>query len=71
MSNRLVCICNFIEEKEIIKLLKQGAGSARDIQQLTRAGTTCGRCLPVIDDLVESNVKEKPKEQQRKLNFGF
>jgi len=71
MSNRLICICNFIDEKEIIKLLEQGAGSVKDIQQLTRAGTSCGKCLSVIDDLVESSDKEKPKEQQGKLNFGL
>ena len=71
MSNRLVCICNFIDEKEIVRTVKQGAGSVRDIQQLTRAGTSCCRCLPVIDELVETIQKEKPKEQQRKLNFGF
>ena len=71
MSNRLVCICNFVDEKEITKFLKQGANTTKDIQYLTRAGTSCGRCLPVIDDLVLAYNKEKPKDQQKKLNFGF
>lgn len=72
MSNRLICICNFVDEKEIRSLLDKGANSTSDIQNLTRAGTTCGRCLPDIDDLVKSHQKnEKPKGQQRKLNFGF
>lgn len=71
MSNRLVCICNFVDEKEIVRLLKQGADSTRDIQNLTRAGTSCGRCLPEIDEIVATDKKEKPKDQQTKLNFGF
>lgn len=70
MGSRLVCICNFIEEKEISTLLKKGANSTSDIQHLSRAGTSCGRCLPVIDELVESFKNEKPKAQQRKLDFG-
>jgi len=70
MSNRLICICNFVDEREINKLLKQGANSTEDIQNFTRAGTSCGRCLPEIDELVEKFKNEKPKDQQ-KLNFGF
>lgn len=71
MSNRLVCICNFVDEKEIIKRINQGADSTKDIQLLTRAGTSCGKCLPVIDEIVSSCKNQKPKEQQKKLNFGL
>lgn len=70
MSNRLICICNFVDEKEIVSLLKKGAKSTRDIQFLTRAGTSCGRCLPQIDELVESFKITKSKDQQKKLDFG-
>jgi bacterioferritin-associated ferredoxin len=71
MSRKLVCLCNFIEEKEIVATLKKGANSAKDIQEITGAGTSCGRCLPEIDQLVEDWQKEKPKEQQKKLDFGL
>lgn len=71
MGRKLVCLCNFIEEKEIIAAFKKGAVSTKDIQNITGAGTSCGRCLPEIDRLVEDLQKEKPKEQQKKLNFGF
>jgi nitrite reductase (NADH) large subunit len=70
MSNRLICICNFVDEKEIKSLLKRGAISTKDIQFLTRAGTSCGRCLPLIDELVEENKNAKSKDQQGKLDFG-
>ena len=70
MANRLVCLCNLIDEKEILSLLKKGADSTKDIQLLTRAGTSCGRCLPIIDDLVKRHKKQEPKAQQGKLNFG-
>jgi len=66
----LICFCNFIDEKEINSLLKKGASSTKEIQLLTRAGTSCGRCLPLIDELVESFKNAKPKDQQKKLDFG-
>jgi nitrite reductase (NADH) large subunit len=70
MSNRLVCLCNLVDENEIISLLKRGATSTSDIQQITRAGTSCGKCLPVIDDLVREFQNKRPKDQQKKLDFG-
>lgn len=71
MSGRLICICNFVDEKEIKSLVKKGANSTLEIQHLTRAGTTCGRCLPLIDEIVNSGLKEKIHDQQKKLNLGF
>jgi len=70
MSNRLICLCNLVDEKEILSYLKKGAVSTSDIQLMTRAGTSCGRCLPQIDDIVENFLKKKSKDQQGKLNFG-
>jgi bacterioferritin-associated ferredoxin len=55
MSNQLICFCNFVDKKEIKLLLKKGAATTKDIQHLTRAGTSCGRCLPLIDELVASH----------------
>ena len=71
MPNSLVCICNLVDEKEIQKFLKKGANSTRDIQNLTRAGTSCGKCLPQIDQIVEDYIKKKTKDPQNKLNFGL
>jgi len=68
---KLVCLCNLVDEKEIISFLKKGANSTGEIQQLTRAGTSCGKCLPIIDGIVERYKKEKPKDQQKKLDFGL
>uniref|UniRef100_UPI0032176659 (2Fe-2S)-binding protein n=1 Tax=uncultured Draconibacterium sp. TaxID=1573823 RepID=UPI0032176659 len=71
MANRLVCMCNFVDEREINSLLKKGAESTADIQRLSYAGTSCGRCLPEIDEIVSVYTTKKPKLQQGKLKLGF
>lgn len=71
MGRKLICLCNFIEEKEIVAALKKGANSTKDIQDITGAGTSCGRCLPEVDQLVKDWQKEKPQNAQRKLDFKF
>jgi len=68
---RIVCLCNLVDEKEIVTVLKKGAVLTTDVQKFTGAGTSCGRCLPEIDHLVSKYRKEKPEEQQKKLDFGF
>ena len=69
MSKRLICICNMVLEKEIIEALKKGARSTTEIQKMTRAGTSCGRCLPIIDALVEEFTATLPVNPQQTINF--
>jgi bacterioferritin-associated ferredoxin len=68
---KIVCLCNLVEEKELVAMLEKGAASTSDLQQITGAGRSCGRCLPEIDELVACHQKAKPKDQQNKLDFGF
>lgn len=71
MKSRIVCICNFVTEKEISDLLKKGATSPDEIKEMTKAGSACGRCLPEIIALIEKYqlVNKLKIESQGKLNF--
>lgn len=70
MSKRLVCLCNMVTEKEIRNALIKGARTTNEIQKLTAAGTSCGRCLVLIDSIVEEFVNALPEDPQQKINFG-
>ncbi|HLN72680.1 MAG: (2Fe-2S)-binding protein [Methylococcaceae bacterium] len=69
MSRRLVCVCNLVTESEILQVLKKGARSTADIQLMTRAGTSCGRCLMEIDRIVEEYLAQKGEDAQQRLEF--
>ncbi len=69
MGRRLVCMCNLVTENEILSALKKGARSTSDIQKLTSAGTSCGRCLVVIDSLVEEYLASAPVNPQQQIDF--
>ncbi len=56
-----VCNCNAVSKGEIVKAIKdQSATSLEDIQNLTKAGTSCGSCIELIEEILREFVKEKP-----------
>jgi nitrite reductase (NADH) large subunit len=58
-----------VTEKEIHGALTKGARSTADIQRMTRAGTSCGRCLTWIDSIVEEFLAKLPDDPQQRINF--
>jgi len=69
MSRSLVCVCNMVTEKEILGALKKGARSTSDIQRVTKAGTSCGKCLMTIDRIVEEFLLQQPTDPQQRMEF--
>lgn len=57
MGKRLVCLCNLVEENEILLALKKGATTTKEIQATTRAGTSCSRCITEINRMAEEYKK--------------
>jgi NAD(P)H-nitrite reductase large subunit len=65
----IICQCNGVTEKEIVRAIKRkGATKVEHVQRLTGAGTNCGRCIPVINRLLEEN-KQKISDPQLKLDL--
>jgi bacterioferritin-associated ferredoxin len=58
-----------VSEQEIMHELKKGAVDASDIQYATRAGTSCGKCLMTIDQIIEEFRQTQPQDPQGKLDF--
>ena len=50
-----LCLCHGISEKDVEKLLKERRiASLKQLRQICKAGSSCGSCLYVIKDLIES-----------------
>lgn len=65
----MVCVCNMVPENEIQTTLKKGARSTAEIQNATKAGTSCGKCLVTIDRIVEEFVEQLPSDPQFRIEF--
>lgn len=48
-----VCICNAVTDHEVEAAVDAGADCVASVGAATRAGTTCGSCHDVIDEIVE------------------
>lgn len=49
-----VCLCNAVTDSQITTALRHGCKDVSDISQTLGVGTCCGSCLPVAQELVDS-----------------
>ena len=49
-----ICICNAVTDSQITSALRHGCKDVADITQTLGVGTCCGSCLPVAEELVDS-----------------
>ena len=51
----LVCHCNVVRERTIVKAIKRGATSVAEVQAACDAATRCGGCEPTIVRLIQEH----------------
>jgi len=54
-SNTLVCQCNAISQGACMQAIAAGCTTVESLSQNTTAGTVCGSCKPLLEQLVESS----------------
>lgn len=52
-----VCSCNNVSKESICAAVRDGAESLDAVKTCTRAGTGCGGCLPLVSDLLKTELK--------------
>ncbi len=72
----LVCNCNVVSYGDIVKVIKAGAKNLEEVQRATRAGTSCGSCMGLLEGILTKHVKGKPKrvnkvEEYKKQRHPF
>ncbi|MEV6343254.1 (2Fe-2S)-binding protein [Actinoplanes sp. NPDC051851] len=48
-----VCICNYVREREVRAVIRDGARTEEEVGDACGAGTGCGSCLDRICELIE------------------
>lgn len=57
----LVCHCHAVNEKTIAQCVRAGARDQEEIGDVCGAGTSCGGCRPVIEELIDENTSPKKR----------
>lgn len=67
----LICSCNSVSRGEILDAIKKhNASKLAHIQQLCGAGIRCGRCIPIIDDILLQKANDKDSDNgQLRIDF--
>jgi len=66
---RIICICNGVTEKEILRILKRGARDLGDVKKYTLASASCGRCKPEVEALLDRHFSSKTTDLQQYIKF--
>ena len=53
-GNRIICHCRQVDYITIRKAMIEGARTVEEIQNITGAGTACGRCIGEIEKILAS-----------------
>ena len=50
----IVCVCHSLNDKKIRSLIQSGIHTVSGLQNCSKAGTDCGACLKILDQLIHS-----------------
>lgn len=56
----IVCNCNAVTKGEIVRCIQEGCKTLEEIQEKTKASTSCGSCQELVEQILRQFVKEKP-----------
>jgi len=54
MEDIEICHCNGVMKSEIVKaIMEKQLQTVEEVQEATEAGTTCGGCIPEIEEILD------------------
>ncbi|HSS40127.1 MAG TPA: nitrite reductase large subunit NirB [Polyangia bacterium] len=57
-ASATICSCNNVDKGAICQAIAGGAQAVGAIKSCTRAGTSCGSCVPLLNDLLKIELKK-------------
>jgi bacterioferritin-associated ferredoxin len=62
-----VCLCKGVSDRTVRACIRAGAGTVHEVGKGCGAGTDCGACRSMIDDLIEEHAEEHSAASHRSL----
>lgn len=53
-----ICSCENVNKKAIVAAFHDGARTVAEIKKYTKAGTGCGSCVPLLNDIIDAEMKK-------------
>lgn len=54
----VVCVCKQVTERRIKKAVREGRRRFVSVKQATDAGSSCGLCQPIVEDIIQNELKK-------------
>ncbi len=66
-----ICSCNAVSKRELCKAVRDGAHTVAALKDCTKAGTTCGGCVPLVTQIMNSELKKLGVEVKKDICEHF
>ncbi|MFP5439933.1 MAG: nitrite reductase large subunit NirB [Gammaproteobacteria bacterium] len=66
-----ICSCNAVSKRELCKAVRDGAHTVSSLKDCTKAGTTCGGCVPLVTQVMNSELKKLGVEVKKDICEHF
>lgn len=54
----VLCVCKMVTERKIRKAVESGRRRFVSVKQATEAGSGCGLCQPLVEDVIQKVLKK-------------
>lgn len=58
IKDGVICVCKQVTERKIRKAVRDGRRRFVSVKQATEAGSSCGLCQPIVQDIIDDELKK-------------
>ena len=58
IKDGVICVCKQVTERKIRKTVQEGRKRFISVKQATEAGSGCGLCQPIVQDIIDNQLKK-------------
>ena len=60
-NDGVLCLCKQVTERKIRKAVREGHRRFVSVKRVTNAASSCGLCQPLVEDVIEDELKKMRK----------